>query len=69
MRLFANHIKDENFKSVNVKSLELVFYNPSSYLGHNAEYQDILYPAWQIKVKEGGSYIIDAYDGSIKKRY
>lgn len=69
LRLFANHIKDDQYKSVEIEALELAFYNPSLYFGSNARYSDILYPAWQIHIQAGGTYIIDAYDGSIKKRY
>lgn len=69
LRLFASHIRDDQYKSIDIKRLELVFYNPGLYLGSNAQFSDILYPAWQINVAEGGKYIIDAYDGSIKNRY
>lgn len=67
--LFAAHIKEDISKSININSIDLVFYNPSLYFGSNARYSDILYPAWKISVQEGGAYIIDAYDGSIRKKY
>lgn len=69
LRIFAAAIREKNGRTVNIDSLALGFYNPTLYHGSDGLHYDVLYPAWHLNTAEGGNYVIDAYDGGIKKRY